>query len=215
MNPDLLRQAAAIFDTPKKWQAFHDMQQACPKIVDHWLKVGAEALRKEFSKRSGSWKCGTWGNPRDTRWYLKDLGEKSISIGIGWETFELHLFDGRDDSETRDRADQLLDEPEFRSLTTRIGPRCRRRSWEAYKLLLADRRFDPFDTHTDDEFRVRLIAWHAGRSEHGGGGFVEKTLGWMDRLLEDPAFIHLVHELNDRSSLKVTEREPNSDDRSS
>jgi hypothetical protein len=211
MNQDLLHQAATIFGTPEKWRAFHDMQQACPAIISHWLTEGAKSLRDEFAKNAGQWECQFWGTPRDTRWFLKDLGEKSISVGIGWETFELHLFDGRN-SETWQKAADLLEEPEFRPLVARIGPRCYRSSWQKERLLLADLGFDPLGTGADAGFRARLIAWHAGREGHGTGEFVEKTLEWMRQLLEDDKFIRLIRELDRQSSDQAAKQESPSGD---
>lgn len=200
MNQDLLHEAAMIFGTPEKWRAFHDMQQACPAIINHWLTEGQKALRDAFEKSPGRWGCLTWGGVRDTRWYLDELGDQSISIGIGWETFELHLFDARN-GETWERAGGLLEQPEFRPLVNRIGPRCYRASWQKERLLLADLAFDPLGTGAEADFRARLIAWHAGQTGRGGGEFVEKTLGWMKQLLEDDEFVDLVRELNLRAGL--------------
>lgn len=201
MNKELLQQAAIIFDTSDKWRAFHDMRQACPDIVNHWLRAGADALRREFANHK-NWKCDTWGHDRDTRWYLEDLKKESINVGIGWETFELHLFDGRN-HETWQNAVNLLENPVFRYLLERIGPRCSRSDSKKERLLLADRNFDPMQTGADQEFRADLIAWHAGQIAHGAPYFVEKTAAWMRQLLEDDEFIRLIRKLNEDSRLPV------------
>jgi hypothetical protein len=201
MNQDLLHQAAAIFDTSDKWRAFHDMRQACPDIVNHWLRAGSDLLRREFANHT-KWKCDTWGHDRDTRWYLGELEKESINVGIGWETFELHLFDGRS-HETWQEAVTLLEKQEFQYLINRIGPRCYRSTWQKERLLLADLNFDPMQTGADQAFRASLIAWHAGRSAHGATDFVDKTAAWMRQLLEDDEFVRLIRKLNQDSRLPV------------
>ena len=194
MNQELLRESAAIFDTSEKWRAFFEMRQACPDIVNHWLRTGADALRREFSNHK-KWKCDTWGHARDTRWYLEVLGKESINVGIGWETFELHLFDGRN-HETWQKTVTLLERPEFQYLIDRIGPRCYRATWKQERLLLADLNFDPMQTGADQAFRSSLIAWHAGRSAYGGKDFVGKTAAWIGQLLDDEEFVSLILKLN-------------------
>ncbi|CAN5683245.1 hypothetical protein BH11VER1_BH11VER1_40910 [soil metagenome] len=142
-----------------------------------------------------------WCKPRDTRWYLSDLGEKSINIGIGWEKFELHLFDARNDADTWQKASELLDEPDFHQLFTKIGPRCERRA-RIDKLLIANLRFDPLDSGADENFRARSIAWHAANQTDD---FVEKTLAWIRRFTENEEMINLVRLLNQRSSIDTAE----------
>jgi hypothetical protein len=198
MNQDIIQEAVNIFDTAEKWRAFYDMEKARPDIQNGWLRHGAHALREEFLKSPGEWGCSPWGNPRDTKWHLSELGEKSISIGIGWEDFEFHLFDARDNDEQWTKAGELLDGPDFRQLISRIGTRCYRPRYKSDKLLLADLNFDPLVMGADAGFRPRLIAWHAAKRT---GDFVEKTLGWVRKLMEDEEVVRLIRELNDRSSV--------------
>jgi hypothetical protein len=202
MKQDILQEAANIFDSAEKWRAFYDMEQASLSIINHWLTIGAKALRDEFQKKTGQWECSIWGNsPRDTKWHLSKLGEKSIAIGIAWETFEFHLFDGRYNDEKWQKAADLLDGPDFRQLVSRIGPRCYRKDWKNEKLLLADLNFDPLGSGADPLFRSRLIAWHAA---HRTGDFVEKTLGWVRRfIMEDKEMVRLIRELNERSCTAI------------
>lgn len=200
MKTTILQQAAGIFDTIEKWRAFYDMQQACPDIITHWRKIGAKALREEFGKNSGKWACSNWGGDADTKWYLTELGVGSISIGIGWDLFELHLFDGRNSDETWQKAADQLDSPEFRQLVSRIGPRCYRATWKSEKLLLADLEFDPLGSGADSGFRARLLAWHAA---HTTEDFVKKTLERVRQLIEDEEVVQLIRDLNARSSASI------------
>lgn len=200
MNQDIIQEAINIFDIPEKWRAFYDMEKACPDIINEWLRHGAHVLREEFQKSPGAWELSIWGSSRDTKWHLSELGEKSISIGIGWETFEFHLFDARNNDEQWTKTCELLAGPDFRQLVTRIGPRCYRPGWKKEKLLLADRSFDPLGLGADADFRSRLIAWHAA---HRTEDFVEKTLGWVRQLMEDEEVVRLIRKLNERSSAVI------------
>ena len=198
MNDSIQKQATAVFDKIEKWKAFHEMEIAIPSIIKHWRTIGAEALRKEFNKTTGGWECTIWGNPMDTKWYLSELGEKSISIGIGWET-EFHLFDGRNNDTSWQKAADLLEQPDFKQLISRIGPRCYRSTWQKEKLLLADLQFDPFGMGLDPLFRHKFIVWKAA---HETDAFVEATLRWVRQYTEDKEMVRLIRDLNDRSSTK-------------
>ncbi len=199
MKQDILQEAASIFDIPEKWRAFYDMQQAYHDIINHWLAIGMKALQEEFGKNPGEWECATWG-PRDLKWHLSDLSEESINIGIGWETFELHLFDARYNDETWKKSTELLEKRDFRQLLVRIGPRCYRASWQKEKLLLADLDFDPLGLGTDSEFRSPLIAWHAA---HRTEDFVEVTLRWLRGVMEDKEIVRLIRLLHKRSAVGI------------
>lgn len=196
MNDSILKQATAVFDKIEKWKAFHEMEMAIPSIIQHWRIIGAEALRTEFCKNNGDWKCAIWGNPMDTKWYLSELGEKSISIGIGWET-EFHLFDGRYNDNSWQKAAELLGQPDFNQLVSQIGPPCNRSSWQKEKLLLADLQFDPFGMRLDPVFRHKFIVWKAA---HETDAFVEATLQRIRLYTEDRELVRLIRKLNDQSS---------------
>lgn len=201
MKQDIIQEAVNIFDTPEKWEAFYEMEKERPKIINHWLALGAKELREEFRKSPGNWQCDIWGAERDTRWNLSDLGGGSINVGIGWETFEFHLFDLRNNDEIWQKTTGLLEEPDFRYLRERIGPRCYRATWQKEHLLLADLNFDPLETGADSGFRPRLIAWHAGQKTPSF--FVKKTLAWIRGIIEDKEVVRLIRELNKRSSVGV------------
>lgn len=197
MSDSIIEQSTEIFGTLEKWQALYEMEQAVPKILTHWLTNGAKAMRTEFSRTSNIWACSTWGVERDTRWYLSDLGQESISLGIGWETFELHLFDGRNDGTTWKTATELLGHLEFQGLKERIIHRRNRPYSHSVKILLSDLQFDPFASGFDGNFRHRYIAWMAA---HETDEFVNATLERIHTLLDDEEFVRLVRELTKRSA---------------
>lgn len=202
MSESIIEQSKEIFGTIEKWQAFHEMQLAIPTIVNHWLEIGAAAMREEFSRTAGKWACANWGSDRDTRWYLEDLKQESISLGIGWETFELHLFDGRGGESTWKTALDLLSHQDFTGLKERIDHRGARAYAHTYRTLLSDLQFDPFSSGHGEVFRPRFIAWMAA---HKTDEFVEVTLARIRTLLDDEEFIRLVRDLTQRSACDFPE----------
>ncbi len=72
MNKELLKQSMQIFDTQDKWEALFEIHNQSKDIIEHWLTIGAIALRKSFAD-DPVWGCERWGVERDTRWYLKEF----------------------------------------------------------------------------------------------------------------------------------------------
>lgn len=204
MKTNPIEEAKEVFSELNRWTAFYEIEQQVGSIMDHWMTIGAIALRQHFDENPcAPWKCAIWGDSRDTRWYLAgdDLpGEKGICIGIGWREFELHLFHGGCVPEVRNRALGLLESPEFEPLRTLTGSPEYRADRRKEGGILSVRDFNPFDDISDSGLRPRIIAWHAARA-NDDGTFIDKVSTRIRQIIENPEIIRLICELNRQASL--------------
>ncbi len=202
MNP--IEEAKEVFQELKRWTAFYEIEQQIGPIMDHWLTIGANVVRQHFDESPcGAWKCASWGNAMDTRWYLSGdglPGEKGICIGIGWREFELHLFHGGLDPEVRDRALALLQSPEFEPLRSLTGSQEYRADRRREGSILSVRDFNPFDEISDSGLRPRVIAWHAARANENPT-FITKVSTRIRQIIENPEIVRLISELDRQASL--------------
>ena len=195
MKTNPIEEAANVFNSIDRWTAFYEMQQKIVPITEHWLTMGAVALRQEFAVRpSPSWKCADWGGTRDTRWFFDEEGGKQmIGIGIGWFDFELHLFHGGYDQEARKGALEVLESHCFEPLRILTGSPETRSAQKKEGSILSIQNFNPFDEVADPVLRQRIIAWHAGNNT---AKFVEKTSAKIRQITENPEIVRLIRELN-------------------
>jgi hypothetical protein len=202
MKTSLIEEAKNVFQSVERWTAFYEIEKQISPIMDHWLITGAKALRRDFANHpSLSWKCSEWGWPRDTRWYLDDLGELSIGIGIGWQEFELHLFHGGCDQQIREQALRVLESQTFEPLRALTGSPEARALYKKEGCILSVRDFNPFDEVGDSILRQRIIAWHA---VHKTSEFVEKVSGKIRQITEDHEIVRLIRDLNQQCKKGTT-----------
>lgn len=194
MKSNLTEDAAKVFQSLERWTAFYEIEQQIGTIVAQWLTEGAKALRTDFANRpSPLWTCSDWASRRDTRWQLEGLSEQSIGIGIGWPTFELHLFHGGSDAGVRERAATLMELPMFEPLRNLTGVPEYRSEQRKYGSILSMRDFNPFDEEADSGLRLRTIAWKAGNQT---AEFVAKVSSRIRQITEDLEITRLILELN-------------------
>jgi len=194
MKSNLIEEAAKVFHSVERWTAFCEIEKQIGNIMLEWMTLGAKALRRDFADHpSPCWKCSDWGSPRDTRWQLQDLGEQSIGIGIGWPSFELHLFHGGGDPHVRERALTLLELPTFEPLRSLTGSPEYRAEQKKYGCILSIRDFSPFDEEADSSLRQRMIAWQAGNQTPD---FVVKVSARIRQVTENPDIVALIRNLN-------------------
>ncbi len=189
MNQELLKQSVAIFDTQDKWDALFEIHNLSKDIINHWLTMGARALRRSFAEDS-LWGCEAWGMERDTRWYLKEFGKESVGIGFGWPEVELHLHLKDSTGFRHDRAAELL--PVFKPLLElfelKTPPKNVSDGGLAYNSTL-----NPFSGAEDTQVRQRELAWQAA---HRTEDYVRKMGEIIRRLTDNPSHTGLFRELN-------------------
>lgn len=205
MNKELLKQSVPIFNTQDKWEALFEIHNHSNDIINHWLTIGALALRESFADNA-IWGCEKWGVERDTRWYLNECGSQSVGIGFGWIEVELHLHLSNSPTYDYNRAAELLLAPAFKPLLElfelNTPPRYVSDGGLAYNATL-----NPFSGAADTQVRQRELAWLAA---HKTGDYVRKMGGIIRRLTDDPSHTGLFRELNRQirestSALHVTQ----------
>lgn len=155
MKQQLIRQSAGIFNTQDKWDALFEIHNHSREIIDHWLTIGARALRESFANDSG-WGCEQWSPcGRDTRWFLKNDASKSLGIGFGWTEVELHLHLISPADADLTQAVTLLESQEFKPLLELFElvtspPRYPNDGSVAYNLTI-----NPFSGAGDTQVRLR------------------------------------------------------------
>lgn len=194
MSKNLSTEALNVFGSLDRWIAFHQLQPQIEPLKEHWLTIGAEGLREEFiSNPSEFWTCSPWGTLRDTRWVLDEvMADGSISIGIGWPTFELHLFHAGWGREICNRAATVLEEPEYSLVRLLIGQRETRSLQIKEGSIFSIRDFNPLEEISALKCRVSNIAWHAGNETKL---FVERTSQRIRQITENPEVVRLLREL--------------------
>lgn len=201
---NLIEEATIVFQDLNRWTAFYEIEQQIGHIMDHWLTIGADAVRRHFDESPcGAWKCASWGDARDTRWYLSGdglPGEEGICIGIGWREFELHLFHGGRDPEVRDRALALVQSPEFEPLRSLTGSQEIRTDRRKEGSILSVRDFSPFAEISDSGLRSRVIAWHAARAIEDST-FVTRVSARIRQIIDNPLIVGLISDLDRQANL--------------
>lgn len=195
---DMIARSVKIFDKIEKWNAFFQIQGEMVNIIEHWRLLGAKAIRAQFKREpSPAWTCDEWGNPKDVRWYMTNLGPESIGIGFGWEDMELDLFCHYKALNKYDLsgASRLLQDEEF-STIRQIFPD------EAYGpgraddgCFAADKHFTPYPVDGQPGARRRVLAWHAA---HERDDFAWKIAEKVRSIIENENTTALIHKLNQR-----------------
>ena len=195
MKTNLIEESENVFKSLERWTAFYEIERQVGPIIDHWLTKGARALRQNFADHpSPSWNCSDWGSPRDTRWYLDgEQGKHSISIGIGWPNFELHLFHGGCDQECREQALKVLESKTFEPLRALTGSPEFNAERKREGCILSVRDFNPFDEVADTTLRSRVIAWNAVNQTTE---FVTKVSTKIRQITENPEIVRLIRKLS-------------------
>lgn len=196
---NILAQAGSIFDSPEKWNAFFEIQTQIPAIIDHWLRIGSNALREHFKLLpSPLWECSEWGGARDSRWYLSEFGPRSIGIGFGWSEWELHLHFNYSDLDRYDqeKAIQHLGSSEYYEVQSLFGSHSVMPWRKGDGCIASDRSFNPYGDTSDSNMRNRIIAWHAGNKTDD---FVEKMAKKVREITENTKITALIRDLNNRS----------------
>lgn len=196
---DIIARSVKVFDNIEKWNAIFQIQGETDNIMEHWRSIGAIAIREQFDQKpSPGWTCDEWGTPKDTRWYLTDLGPKSIGIGFGWMDMELDLFCHWEVKERYDLSGAtfcLRDEEKFSTLRQifpddaygpgRVDDGC----------FAADKHFTPYPEARQPGARRRVFAWHAA---HECDDFACKILEKVRSIISDESNTALIRELNQR-----------------
>lgn len=192
MNKELLAQSISIFDTQDKWDALFELHNQSNRIIEHWLTIGAIALRESFADHS-QWGCEKWGSHLwDTRWYLKDFGEKSVAIGFGWGGVDLHLHLTDTPTDVDTRAAELISSSTFKPLLEILELTASTKY--IYDGSLAyNSTINPFSGVTDAPVRQRELAWKAA---HETEEYVRKMGGIIRRLTDDAGHTALFREFN-------------------
>ena len=196
MNKELLKQSISIFDTRDKWDALFEIHDQREAIIDHWLTIGARALRDSFA-HDPVWMCDKWDVERDTRWYLKDCGKDSVGIGFGWIEVELHLHLKDSPPDRYACAAELLAAPVFKPLLELFELKTPPTHVSAGSLAYNP---NPFGEDSDPQARQRELAWLAA---HKTKCFVEKMGGGIRRLTDDSGHTGLFRELIRRNSSQI------------
>ena len=203
MNKELLNQSKDIFNTQDKWNALFEIHNQSKFIIEHWLTIGARALRDSFAD-DPVWGCEKWDNERDTRWYLKEFGRESVGIGFGWGEVELHLHLIDSSTDSQNPAVELLRSPAFKPLLELFElettpPKHYDEGSLAYNTTL-----NPFSGATDTQARQRELAWLAA---HDPKFYVEKMAGIIRRLTADSIYTGLFQEFNRQIRQKTSSKQ--------
>lgn len=193
MNKQLLQQSVSIFDSSEKWDALFEIYTHSNEIINHWLTIGATALRESF-EGDPLWGCEVWGLERDTRWYLKEngCGKESLGIGFGWKEVELHLHLRESPAYSYNHAAELLHSPAFRPLLEIFELRTPGK-YISDGGLAYNASFNPFGGAIATPVRERELAWLAA---HETENYVEKMGGYIRRLTSDQGLTSIFREFN-------------------
>ena len=201
MNPKLLNQSVEVFNTLEKWNALFEVHDHSEEIMEHWLAIGAKALREEFDANpSQGWECQKWDAEHEVRWNLADFGREAIGIGFGWGKWEFHLHFKGNKPNCKVCAERLLKTTEFRRLLAVFGTQEIIRGRSRDGSLAYDVTFNPFSNAADAEPRIREVAWHAA---HQTADFVEKMSAKIRQFTENKKLTSLLIDLNQRSGIKA------------
>jgi hypothetical protein len=197
IKQELVRQSVKIFDKLEKWNALFEIHSQSDAIMNAWLDIGAEALRKDFKARpSPSWTCAQWEGRYETKWYLSELGCDSIFLGYGWPSFEFHLIFQDPANFAEAASKRVLQEPAFEPLVDAFDREEASAKRGNYHSLACDATFNPFGSDTDALERRRELTWYAA---HETDYFVIEMSRHVRRITDDPAMTALVRELNRRA----------------
>lgn len=196
---DMTARSVKIFDKLEKWDAFFQIQDEIEKIIEHWRLIGAQAIRAQFKpEHNRVWTCAEWGNPKDTRWYLAELGPESIGIGFGWEEMELDIFFHWESLGKYDLklAVQLLATEQFSKIRQIFPDNANRPKRLDDGCFASDENFTPYPEATDPVARRRVFAWHAA---HEPGKFAKEIAEKIRSIIEDEEITKLIRSLNSLS----------------
>jgi hypothetical protein len=195
MQKELFNQAAELFDTPEKWDAYLELVNQKEAIRIHYLKKVKQPLLKYFNENpSEDWICEPSGNTDfDMRWYLRDFEKGSLALTIGWLfKFVLHVenvtkFDSK-------KIDDLL-KTDYSFILTgfdRID-----RQFEHTVKILEDRNYvfgSPYDHHFNDA----QLAWFAGNRTQD---LVNQIIVKVERFTKDKEMTRMLYEVNQKAKI--------------
>lgn len=196
MSNKLTQKAAELFDTIEKWDAFLELAAMQKSILLHWLEEATHDLRNSYRvDPDGKWEMAPWDNGVDTKWYLKEMGPKSLLIGFGWRYgFYLYL-EGEQKFNSDLISERLLDD-EFSKLRALFqkGEILTDRLAKCHEI----RNFQ-FGSPHDGNLSETDMAWYAGNQRKE---FLEQALKKAEQFTHDKEMTELIRKLNAEARLE-------------
>lgn len=166
MKNELIQQAAEIFDSFDKWNAFIELYLGRNEIRQYNLMKFRSSMLKYFSTEN----ITTWDfvavSQDQYRWFIKNYGRESICIM--WDLNRLYLW-GNPAIVQIERATELLKTPEYNLVTSvfnsidaaALGGQREYFYGENHRY-----KFDGIDYihKPDDERGYLLLSWYAGNN---------------------------------------------------
>jgi hypothetical protein len=198
----LIQKSQAIFDQLDKWNAFIELKNLSDQIIENWLAIGTEQLRKHFEEnRPQRWRWKPfWFPDRDTRWYIEEFGGDSLAITFADYKLCLHLSDTKRfdhnwigeqlRGEKVKYAGLLL--PFGMNPVFKAGPT----EW------VVEEKYDfAFGRPSEGNINRWELAWYAS---HQTDNFVTQAAKKIERFVGDPEITRLVTELNAEAQKRMT-----------
>ena len=193
MQKELFNQAAKLFDSLEKWDAYLELVSQEQAIRIHYLKKIKKPLLEYFiNNPAEGWVCQPWSDDNyDMRWYLKDFGKDSLAIATGWLfKFCLHVEDiNKFDSL---RIDNLLQSEysfflsKFEQIENLYTPN--------FKVI--ESRNYVFNTPYDHDFDENHLAWFAGNRTQE---LVNQIIAKVERFTKDEEMTRMLREVNEKA----------------
>lgn len=156
MNEELLLNAAKLFDTVEKWNAFNELVNVSSSIRDRWWRrLQAEVYDREIRNPHPDWDIDIWNN-WDIRWSIKGYANNTLVIHFWGDCFRVFYgYSGLN----KDKVNEQLKNPKFDAIKNcfdRIdGIDSSTIAWEC-------RNFS-FDSIYDRAFPDHMsLSWYAG-----------------------------------------------------
>lgn len=187
MKEELLKEAMALFDSPKKWDAFLTLSEQREPIQNQWWRrLQTELYQRSMYDPHSEWEVYKW-NDWDIEWYVKGYPSSSLYIHLWGQAFRVVAGNYLDAA----KVATLTAEPRFDAIRKAFD---RIDGTSATELAFERKNFS-FGAPEDGSFEdVRLLAWYAGNRTCE---FADQVMRKVDRL-RTPEITALFREINDR-----------------
>jgi len=189
MEIELIKKAAAIFDTPEKWVSFLELEKKKQSIIDDiWYKKLFDELIYNFSKIDLVDGWNFYEDDWNLYWYLELFGKNSICLKFVWNGYFSLANETRKEISSKDEVNNLC-----LLIKTHCFQRVDKNYWG--NDIYAEEFNLSFGTSLDGNFNdSNILAWYAGNRTDE---FVKQIQEKVNRFRKDEIITQQLIELNE------------------